>query len=124
MIHGLTEAEVQARRSQGLGNPAPPPTTRTLADILRANVFTTINIIIFAIALALGLLGNLGDAITSGGLVFINATVGIIQELRAKRKLDQIALLNRPKAIALRQQDGRDSEVSLDPSALVKDDAT
>ena len=121
-MYGLTDVEVQTRRAEGLGNPAPPPTTRRLVDILRANVFTTINILIFLIALALGLLGNIGDAITSGGLVFINAAVGIIQELRAKRKLDQIALLNRPHATALRRQDGQDAEVLLDPSALVKDD--
>lgn len=124
MIEGLTEQEVVQRKQQGLGNPVPPPTTRTLRDILRANIFTTINVIVLSIALALALVGNIGDAVTSGGLVVINAVAGIIQELRAKRKLDQIALLNRPKALVLRRAsaDAPSVEQSVDPSDLVKDD--
>lgn len=140
MVQGLTDQEVAERRSRGLGNSAPPSTARTVRDILRANIFTSINLIIFSIALALAVLGNLGDAITSGGLVFINAVVGIIQELRAKRQLDRIALLNQPKALVLRRvANGADAradaradapadaapanvELAVDPSELVKDD--
>ena len=129
-IKGLTEQEVAERRERGLGNPAPPSTGRTVGDILRQNIFTSINIIIFSIALALAALGNIGDAVTSGGLVFINAVVGIIQELRAKRQLDRIALLSRPKALVLRRDSAADDprarevgvERAVDPSELVKDD--
>jgi cation-transporting ATPase E len=124
VIQGLTEQEVVERKRQGLGNPAPPPTTRTLRDILRANIFTSINVIVFSIAVALAAVGNWGDAITSGGLVFINAVTGIFQELRAKRTLDRIALLNRPRAIVLRRTtaDAPSAEQSVDPADLVKDD--
>lgn len=122
--HGLTEADVQDRRWRGRINTPPPPTTRTLNDILRANIFTSINVIIFSIALALIALGRVADGIASGGLVFINAMVGIYQETRAKRQLDQIALINRPKAIALRRRtvDAHDEEMQLDPAELVQDD--
>jgi cation-transporting ATPase E len=122
--HGLTEADVQDRKRRGLVNTPPPPTTRTTGDILRANIFTSINVIIFSIALALIALGRVADGITSGGLVFINSVVGIYQEMRAKRQLDQIALINRPKAIALRRSkdDAHDEEMHLDPAELVQDD--
>ncbi len=122
--HGLTEADVQDRKRRGLVNTPPPPTTRTTGDILRANIFTSINVIIFSIALALIALGRVADGITSGGLVFINSVVGIVQEMRAKRQLDQIALINRPKAIALRRRsaDAHDEEMHLDPAELVQDD--
>jgi cation-transporting ATPase E len=124
-MHGLTEAEVQDRKRRGLINTPPPPTTRTLADILRANIFTSINVIIFSIALALVALGRVADGITSGGLVFINSVVGIYQELRAKRQLDQIALINRPKAIVLRRpasDASHSEEIQIDPAELVQDD--
>jgi cation-transporting ATPase E len=122
--HGLTEADVQDRRRRGLINTPPPPTTRTLNDILRANIFTTINVIIVSIALVLIALGRVGDGILSGGLVVINSIVGIVQELRAKRQLDQIALINRPKAIVLRRRsdEAHDEEMQLDPAELVQDD--
>jgi cation-transporting ATPase E len=122
--NGLTEADVQDRRRRGLINTPPPPTTRTLNDILRANIFTTINVIIVSIALVLIALGRVGDGILSGGLVVINSIVGIVQELRAKRQLDQIALINRPKAIVLRRRsaDANDDEMQLDPAELVQDD--
>ncbi len=130
MIRGLTEQEVIERRSRGLGNQAAPSTSRTVGDILRQNIFTSINVIIFSIAVALAVLGNIGDAITSGGLVFINSIVGIIQELRAKRQLDRIALLSRPKVLVLRRDPAGDDpqardvgvERAVDPSELVKDD--
>lgn len=124
-MHGLTEAEVQDRKQRGLVNTPPPPTTRTTGDILRANIFTSINVIIISIAFALIALGRIGDGILSGGLVVINSVVGIYQEMRAKRQLDHIALISRPKAIVLRRRQDADTqgaEVQLDPAELVQDD--
>ena len=118
-MHGLTEAEVQDRKQRGLVNTPPPPTTRTTGDILRANIFTSINVIIISIAFALIALGRIGDGILSGGLVVINSVVGIYQEMRAKRQLDHIALISRPKAIVLRRRqdaDAQGAEVQLDPA--------
>lgn len=96
--------------------PAAPPlsTTRTYREILRANVFTFINDTLFALGLALVVLGRWSDALVSVGVVVVNAAVGVVQEVRAKRVLDRIALLNRPTATVLRS--GREQVV--DPAEV------
>ena len=63
----------------------------------RENVFTFINISLFGLGVALVLLGPWLDAIVSTGMVFLNVVVSVGQEGRAKHKLDQIALLTRPR---------------------------
>ena len=68
-LSGLTEAEVTQRRAQGLGNSALPPTGRTYAQIVRENVFTFINIVIFVLAVALVLVGRASDAVVSVGVI-------------------------------------------------------
>jgi cation-transporting ATPase E len=117
-IQGLSASEVAARRQQGLGNDVQFRTGRTYLQILRQNVFTFINTILFAIGFFLILIGQTGDALVTAGLVLLNVVVGVVQEGRAKRKLDQIALLARPKATVVR--DGR--EMVVDPSELVLGD--
>ncbi len=99
---GLDEAEVLRRREAGLGNAPPPPTTRTYAQIVRENVFTFVNNILFALGLALVLVGRPTDALVSLAVISTNVIVGIVQEIRAKRTLDRIALLTRPTAAAIR----------------------
>ncbi len=101
----LTESEVAARRSQGFVNVLPVKTSRTYLQILCENVFTVINDILFALALALVLLGQVSDAVVSVSVVLLNVAVNVTQEVRAKRLLDQIALLNRPTTTVIR--DGR-----------------
>jgi cation-transporting ATPase E len=102
---GLTESEVAARRSQGLINVLPVKTSRTYLQITGENVFTVINDILFVLALALMLLGQVSDAVVSVSVVLLNVAVSVIQEVRAKRMLDQIVLLNRPTTTVIR--DGR-----------------
>jgi cation-transporting ATPase E len=114
-LRGLSESQVIALRQQGKGNNVQLQTSRTYADILRQNVFTFINIVLFTIGALLVAIGRVQDAITSVGLIFLNIIIGVYQEARAKRQLDQIALLTRPKAAVLR--DG--VEKQLDPSELV-----
>ena len=65
--------------------------------------FSFINVLLFAIAIMLIALGLYSDAIITAGLVLFNVVVGIVQEARAKWKLDSIALLNRPTATVLRE---------------------
>jgi cation-transporting ATPase E len=117
-IEGLLESEVVARRQRGLGNTVQFQTGRTYLQILRKNAFTFINTILFAIGLVLVLMGQTGDAVVTAGLVLMNVIVGVYQEGRAKRKLDQIALLARPKATAIRGG----QEQSIDPSEIVLGD--
>ena len=104
-LQGLTESEVAARRSQGLTNGLPVKTSRTYLQIIGENVFTPTNNILFVLGLALVLLGQVSDAVVSVTVVLLNVVVSVIQEVRAKRMLDQITLLNRPTTTVMR--DGR-----------------
>ena len=114
-IQGLSEREAEARRAAGQGNSAPPPTGRTYIQIVRENVFTFINNILFLLGIALVLVGRPLDALVSVGVIAINIVVSVVQEVRAKRILDGIALLTRPTATVLR--DGQ--ERALAPEQLV-----
>ena len=77
--------------------------SRSYVDIARANLFTFFNNILFAIGLALVALGQWRDALASAGLGLLNAVIGVVQEARAKRKLDQITLLTRPTVTVVRK---------------------
>ena len=90
------------RRRRGLGNVLPVKTSRTYAQILRENVLVPVNVIMFALGLALVVLGQVSDALISVGVAFFNVLVGTVQEVRAKRVLDRITLLTRPKVTVLR----------------------
>ena len=115
---GLTEAEATARRAAGRGNTAPPATGRTYAQILRENVFTFINDVIFVLGVLLVIVGRPLDALVSLGVIGVNIAVSVVQEVRAKRTLDRIALLTRPMAALVR--DG--VERSVGPEELVVGD--
>lgn len=116
--NGLTDAEVAQRIAKGEINKAPAGTGRSYVEILRQNVFTFINTILFAIGIVLVIMGRPDDAIVTGGLVLVNVVVGLVQEARAKAKLDKIALLTRPKAAVIRNG----TEKIVDPSEIVLDD--
>ncbi len=117
-LQGLSTHEGQARRAAGKGALMPPLTGRTYAQILREDVFTLINNILFVLCVALLLLGQYSEALISAGVVLFNVIISVIQEVRAKRSLDRIALLTRPKATVIR--DGQ--EQAIDPAELVQDD--
>ena len=117
-IEGLSESEVAARRQRGQDNAVQFQTGRSYLQILRKNAFTFINTILFAIAAVLILMGHLGDAAVTAGLVLLNVAAGAVQEGRAKRKLDRITLLARPKATVIREGHER----TVDPSEIVLDD--
>jgi cation-transporting ATPase E len=117
-LPGLTESEVQARRKQGLGNDFNTGPSRSYWDIARANLFTLFNNILFVIGVALIALGRYSDALTSVGLGLINACISTFQEIRAKRQLDQIALVASPKVTVIRE--GREKTIT--PAELVKGD--
>ncbi|NDJ74781.1 MAG: HAD-IC family P-type ATPase [Chloroflexi bacterium] len=117
--HGLTTAEVLQRKSQGLINDVPVKSSRPLSAILRTNFLSLTNVILFGIMFVLVLVGEPGDAFVTGGVVMLNVTVGVFQEVRAKRQLDQIALLTRPQVTAIRGGEQRE----IDPSEIVVGDA-
>ena len=117
-LTGLTQQEVEERRQRGQGNHVRLGASRSYWSIARANLFTFFNNILFLIGLALIAMGQVLDAVTSVGLGLVIAIIGTLQEIWAKHKLDQIALLNRP-TITVRR-DGR--EHTLDPAELVQGD--
>jgi cation-transporting ATPase E len=115
---GLTNAEVLERRQRGLGNDARIQTGRTYGQILKENVFTFINNVLFILGFALILLKRPSDAIIAVGVIMINVVVSLVQEIRAKRTLDQIALLTRPTAKVVRES----QEQAIDPAEIVVGD--
>ena len=117
-LAGLSEKEVAARRAQGLGNEMPIKTSRSYAQIVRENIFNPLNTLLYVLGITLILLGKVSDALISVGVVVLNVTVSVIQEVRAKRTLDQISLLTRPKTTVMRAG----IEQSLDPGDIVMGD--
>src|SRR5207344_2505847 len=82
-------------------NLVPAAPSRTIPQILRANVLTPFNALLGGLLVVILVVGPLQDALF--GLVLIaNAATGIVQELRAKRTLDRLAVLNAPKATVVR----------------------
>lgn len=107
---GLSAAEVAERVALGQVNVADDRTSRTVVEILRANVFTRFNAllgVLFAVTLATG---RFQDA-AFFGVVVANALIGITQETRAKRTLDRLAVLNAPTARVRR--DGATTEIAI-----------
>ena len=114
---GLSAAEVAERVADGRVNAVPNAPTRTLAQIVKANVFTPINLIIGTLLVLILVAEAPGDALFAG-VVVSNSIVGIVQELRAKRTLDKLAVLNAPRARVVR--DGTESDI--DVNEVVEDD--
>jgi len=80
----LTDAEALERRKRGEGNDVVLVTSRTLGGILRANLFTTLNMIIISIGVILVVLGRVGDGVFSAGLVFFNVAINVCTTLCSK----------------------------------------
>jgi cation-transporting ATPase E len=100
-VTGLTEAEVRERIAQGLVNDAGERTSRTYSEIARANIFTRFNAILGTMLVIVLALGSFQDALFGLVLVF-NSAIGIVQEVRAKRTLDRLAVLAAPHARVVR----------------------
>jgi cation-transporting ATPase E len=115
---GLTEAEAEARRRRGEANTAVKGGSRGYGEILRTNVFSFFNLILFVIGAALLALERYSDALISVGLGLINAVISAAQEIRAKRKLDRLQLLDRTGVLVIR--DGQEREIP--PDQVVRGD--
>jgi cation-transporting ATPase E len=114
---GLTAAEVADRERRGLVNAAGERTSRSLREIARANIFTRFNAILGTLFVLILVFGESQDALF--GIVLVtNALIGIVQEWRAKRTLDRLAVLSAPSARVVR--DGTVRELAVE--AVVLDD--
>ncbi len=108
-LSGLTTAEVEERTRAGRTNKATRTTGRTTWEIIRANVFTRINAMLGVLCVIVLATGSWINA-AFGLLIIANSAVGIIQELRAKRTLENLKILSesRPRVI----RDGEEREVA------------
>ncbi len=100
-IDGLTLAEVAERRARGEVNDVPATASRTVAEIVRANVFTRFNALLGSLLVVILIVGPIQDALF-GFVLIANASVGIFQEVRAKGTLDRLAVLTSPHARIVR----------------------
>ena len=108
---GLTDAEVAERVESGRVNRAPGGTSRSLWAIVRANVLTRFNAILGTLLVVILTVGPLQDALF--GIVLVtNTGIGIYQEWRAKRTLDQLSLLTAPAVTVARN--GQRHEITLE----------
>ena len=114
---GLTQQQVQERIDQGLTNESDLSTDKTTKEIIVSNTFTYFNLIFLIITVLLCLVGSFRN-LTFLPIVIGNTLIGIIQEVRAKRTLDKMNLLNAPHAIVVR--DGVKQKIETEQ--LVQDD--
>lgn len=115
---GLTEEEAAARRAAGMANRVTHHASRTYWDILRQNAYPAINGVLLSVAVLLVAWGLYVEALVTAGPVLAIIVVGVVQEGRAKRALDRIAVLTRPRATVVRGG----AERVVDPDELVLGD--
>ncbi|WP_433918984.1 cation-translocating P-type ATPase [Streptomyces canus] len=114
---GLTAAEVAERVTRGQVNDVPVRSSRSLGEIVRANVFTRFNAIIGVLWLVMLFVAPFQDSLF-GYVILANTGIGIIQEWRAKKTLDSLAVIGEARPTVRR--DGTASQVST--SEIVLDD--
>lgn len=114
---GLTAAEVAERVARGQVNDVPVRSSRSMTDIIRANVFTRFNAIIGVLWLIMLFVAPIQDSLF-GFVILANTGIGIIQEWRAKKTLDSLALIGEARPTVRR--DGVAAEVTT--SEIVLDD--
>ena len=117
-VKGLTSEEVAERVAKGEVNSVEPIVSRSYRDIIVKNVCTTFNLILFFLGAVLLLLDEPINALAATFVIIFNIFIATIQEMKAKKRLDKIALLMRPRVTVIRD----DNEEIIDQSEIVKDD--
>ncbi|MGW7226636.1 HAD-IC family P-type ATPase [Streptomyces cyaneofuscatus] len=105
---GLTTAEVAERVARGEVNDVPVRSSRSLTEIVRANVFTRFNLIIGVLWVIMLFVAPIQDSLF-GFVIVANTGIGIIQEWRAKKTLDSLAVIGEAKPTVRR--DGKAAEI-------------
>ncbi|MGK9270620.1 HAD-IC family P-type ATPase [Williamsia muralis] len=114
---GLTTAQVAERVAAGQVNVLPDRSGRSVLDIVRANVLTRINAILGVLFIIVMTTGSIING-AFGLLIIANSGIGIIQEIRAKRTLDALAIVGQTRPMVRR--DGAAAEIA--PSEVVLGD--
>lgn len=114
---GLTQAEVNEQISQGHVNKAVDDQFKTTGQIIRENVFTYFNLIFLVLSILLIMVGAYRD-LTFLPVIILNTVIGIVQEIRAKKILSNLNVMNATEVIVIR--DGKETEIPIEE--LVKND--
>ena len=114
---GLTSAQAEEHRCDGWGNISVDPPAQTTEEIIKENVFTYFNLIFLVLAILLTIVGSFRN-LTFLPVIIFNTLIGIIQEIRSKKTLEKLNMLNAPHATVVR--DGKTSRVNSEN--LVLDD--
>lgn len=116
-IIGLTSEEVRERIDKGLTNHTDISTQKTVGQIVKSNLLTYFNLIFLILTVLLCIVGSFRN-LTFLPVIIGNTVIGIFQELRAKKTLDKMSMLNAPHSIVVR--DGEQQQIQSEE--LVKDD--
>ena len=116
-IIGLTSEEVRERIDKGLTNHTDISTQKTVGQIVKSNLLTYFNLIFLILTVLLCIVGSFRN-LTFLPVIIGNTVIGIFQELRAKKTLDKMSMLNAPHSIVVR--DGEQQKIQSEE--LVKDD--
>lgn len=111
LAQGLSFKQVAHARAADETNEFDNSSSRSIVAILRANVFTIFNAILASAVVVVLAVGSWQDAVF-GFVLLLNTLTGTIAELRAKRALDNLAVLAAPTAHVIRDGEAKDIEVS------------
>lgn len=114
---GLTKIEIEQRKAAGQGSQAPPQITKSTASIIKGNICTLFNLLNFIIAILLFAAGAYSNMLFIG-IIILNIVIGIFQELKAKKLVDELSILNRPSVHVIRE--GKEESIGMED--VVKDD--
>ncbi|AOR24793.1 HAD-IC family P-type ATPase [Clostridium taeniosporum] len=114
-IIGLSDEEVAKRISEGKVNYVPKAPSRTLWQIIRANLFTSFNAINIILAIVVIIAGSPKNSIFAG-VILVNTLIGIVQELKAKKTLEKLSVISEAYANVLRN--GEIKKISLEKIVL------
>ena len=114
---GLRQEQVQEYIRNGWKNDTTEPETRSVGSIIRKNLLTYFNLV-FAVLTVLLIAAGSFKSLTFLPVVLANLLIGVVQEIRAKKVLDELSVLNAPKALVIR--DGKKREIPAEE--LVLDD--
>ena len=116
-LSGLSVREVAERRESGQGVSRTGQITKSKGRIIRDNLFTLFNFLNFLIAGLLFAVGAYSNMLFIG-IIILNIIIGIAQELKAKKLVDELSILNRPSVCVRREN----QEMQVEIDEVVKDD--
>lgn len=114
---GLTNEQVQERIAEGKVNVNENPNTRTYKQIILENTLTFFNFLNIALLVLVLFVRSYKNSMFMG-IILINTVIGIIQEIRAKKTIDKLAILTESKTVVLREG----KKWSISTEKLVLDD--